>query len=261
MAPCTRTRLSSFGIGQAVILNSMSGHSKWHNIQARKGKQDALRGSQFSKIAKLITIAAKNGGDPAVNFSLRLAVEKAKAVGMPKDNIERAIKRGAGELDGAQIEEVIYECYGPGGVAVLVKCLTDNKNRTVSEIKHIFSENGGSMAGAGSVMWMFQQLGIIIIEKEKLKIQRDDFDLKMVEAGAEDVADIDEQIEIKTKMENFQKVLGVIKEIDIEPTESGLQWVAKDKVSASEKVGQKLSKLFDELDENDDVDDYFTNAE
>lgn len=188
---------------QLTPSNYMSGHSKWHNIQGRKGKQDAIRSSQFTKMAKLIAIAAKGGGDLAANFSLRLAIEKAKAVGMPKDNIDRAIKRGTGELEGAQIEEVIYEGYGPGGVAVLVKCLTDNKNRTVSDIKHIFSENGGSMAGAGSVMWRFRQ----------------------------------------------------------EPTESGLQWVAKDKVSVSEEAGAKLQKLFEQLDENDDVEDYFTNAE
>src|SRR5690349_584932 len=157
----------------------MSGHSKWHNIQARKGKQDALRSGQFTKISKLITIAAKSGGDPASNFSLRLAIDKARAVGMPKDNVERAIKRGTGELEGAQIEEVLYECYGPGGVAVLVKCLTDNKNRTVSDIKHIFSKSGGSMAGAGSVLWMFNQMGVIEISKEQLitnKIERDAFD-------------------------------------------------------------------------------------
>src|SRR3989338_6283409 len=146
----------------------MSGHSKWHNIQGRKGKQDAKRSNLFTKFAKGITVAAQSvGGDSEMNFSLRIAIEKAKAVGMPKDNIERAIKRGTGELEGAQIEEVIYEGYGPGGVAVLVKCLTDNKNRTVSDIKHIFSVHGGSMAGAGSVMWMFQQMGVIEISKEQ----------------------------------------------------------------------------------------------
>ncbi len=245
-----------------IVINiSMSGHSKWHNIQGRKGKQDAIRSSHFTKMAKLIAIAARNGGDPTMNFSLRLAIEKAKEVGMPKDNIERAIKRGTGEIEGALIEEAIYEGYGPGGVAVLVKCLTDNKNRTVSEIKHIFSAHGGSMAGAGSVMWMFQQLGVIIIEKEKIETKRDDFDLKMIEAGAEDISDSDGRIEIKTKIENFQKVLAAIKEIGAEPVESGLQWVAKDEVSVSDEVGESLGKLFAEFDENDDVEDYFTNAQ
>lgn len=246
----------------------MSGHSKWHNIQGRKGKQDALRSSQFTKVAKLIAIAARNGGDPAANFSLRLAIEKAKAVGMPKDNVERAIKRGTGELEGAQIEEALYEGYGPGGVAVLVKCLTDNKNRTVSDLKHIFSQYGGSLAGAGSVMWMFSQMGVIVIPLLPRggvggvagAMSRDDFDLKMIEAGAEDIAE-DGELEIKTKMENFQKVLGVIKAMGIEPLESSLQWVAKDKVSVNAEVAEKLEKLFEELDASDDVDDYFTNAE
>ncbi|MEK7680454.1 MAG: YebC/PmpR family DNA-binding transcriptional regulator [Patescibacteria group bacterium] len=242
----------------------MSGHSKWHNIQERKGKQDAARSGQFTKVSKLISVAARNGGDPNANFSLRLAIEKAKEVGMPKDNIERAIKRGTGELEGAQIEEVVYECYGPSGVAVLVKCLTDNKNRTVSDIKHIFSGSGGSLAGAGSVMWMFQQMGVVAIKKEHLAVANkplEEFEMAMIEAGAEDIADFDDQIEIKIKMENFQKVLASVKELKIEPLESGLQWVAKDKVSVGAEVGEKLGKLFEELDANDDVEDYFTNAE
>lgn len=241
----------------------MSGHSKWHNIQARKGKQDALRSGQFTKVSKLISLAAKSGGDPAANFSLRLAIDKARAVGMPKDNIERAIKRGTGELEGVQIEEVLYECYGPGGVAVLVKCLTDNKNRAVSDIKHIFSKHGGSMAGAGSVLWMFGQMGVIEIDKEQLtstKIERDEFDLQIIEAGAEDIME-DGELEIRTKIENLQKVLATLKQINIEPAESGLQWIAKDKVSVDAEVSAKLEALFGELEENDDVDDYFTNAD
>lgn len=239
----------------------MSGHSKWHNIQGRKGKQDALRSSQFTKMAKLIAVAARNGGDPTMNFSLRIAIEKAKEVGMPKDNIERAIKRGTGELEGAQIEEVVYEGYGPGGVAVLVKCLTDNKNRAVSDIKHIFSLYGGSMAGAGSVMWMFQQMGVITVLSSQFAVHREENELALIEAGAEDIGEDDEEIEIKTKMENLQKVLLALKELGIEPKESGLQWVAKEPVSVSDEVGEKLGKLFEEFDANDDVEDYFTNAE
>ncbi|MBP6859743.1 MAG: YebC/PmpR family DNA-binding transcriptional regulator [Candidatus Magasanikbacteria bacterium] len=242
----------------------MSGHSKWHNIQGRKGKQDAMRSGQFTKLSKLITISAKSGGDPATNFSLRLAIEKAKAVSMPKDNIERAIKRGTGELVGEQIEEVLYEGYGAGGIAVLVKCLTDNKNRAVSEVKHIFSGNGGSMAGAGSVQWMFQQLGIVVLKKEDLEqkqIVQDDFELAMVEEGAEDIKNEEGLVEVRTKIENFQKVLAKIKEIGVEPVESGLQWVAKDKVSVNHETEEKLGNLFADLEENDDVEDYFTNAE
>lgn len=240
----------------------MSGHSKWHNIQARKGKQDAMRSGQFTKISKLIALSAKNGADATMNFSLRMAIEKAKAVGMPKDNIERAIKRGTGELEGAQIEEVLYEGYGPGGVAVLVKALTDNKNRTVSDVKHIFSKHGGSMAGAGSVLWMFGQFGVISINKEQQiasGISRDDFELSIIEAGAEDITE-DKDLEIRTKVENFQKVLATLKEINIDPIESGLRWIAKDTVEVNAEVSQSLEKLFEELEENDDVEDFFTNA-
>ncbi|MBI2037409.1 MAG: YebC/PmpR family DNA-binding transcriptional regulator [Candidatus Magasanikbacteria bacterium] len=237
----------------------MSGHSKWHNIQARKGKQDALRSGQFTKVSKLITIAAKSGSDSATNFSLRLAMEKAKEVGMPKDNVERAIKRGTGELAGDQIEETLYEGYGPGGVAILIKCLTDNKNRTVSDIKHILSKHGGSMAGAGSVMWMFQQLGVITLEKDKIT-NKDDFELQMIEAGAEDMVE-DGELEIRTKIDNLQKVLAKIKEIALEPKESSLQWIAKDTVPVNQEVAEKLEKLFAEFEENDDVENYFTNAQ
>jgi len=243
----------------------MSGHSKWHNIQGRKGKQDAVRSGQFTKVAKLISVAARGGGDPATNFSLRLALEKAKEVGMPKDNIERSIKRGIGELnEGAQIEELIYEGYGSGGVAVLVKVLTDNKNRTVSDVKHLFAESGGSMGSAGSVMWMFGQWGIIVINEDQLtgKMSRDDFELQMIDAGAEDIIDSgDGQIEVKTKIENFQKIVNSIKELGIEPAEASLQWVAKDKVPVSDDVRGKLEKLFGNFEDNDDVSDYFTNAE
>jgi len=241
----------------------MSGHSKWHNIQERKGKQDAKRSDHFSKVSKMISIAARDGGDPDANFSLRLAIEKAKEVGMPKDNIERAIKKGTGEGGGAIIEEVMYEGYGPGGVAVMVKALTDNKNRTVSDIKHLLSDAGGSMAGAGSVMWMFQQLGVITINKEQLngKISRDDFELQMIEAGAEDIEESEDQIDIKTKVENFQKVLHKVKELGVESVESGLQWVAKDKVVVSEEIRGRLEKLFGIFEEHDDVDDFYTNAD
>jgi YebC/PmpR family DNA-binding regulatory protein len=241
----------------------MSGHSKWHNIQARKGKQDAVRSGQFTKISKLITVAAKSGGDPTMNFALRLAIEKAKSVGMPKDNIERAVKRGTGELAGEQIEEAAYEGYGPGGTAIIVKCLTDNKNRTVSDLKHIFSTHGGTMAGAGSVQWMFGQWGVVLLKLEEIsnkKISFEDFELHMAEAGAEDVQIQEENIEIKTKIENLQSVLGKIREIGLEPTESGLQWRAKEMVEVGPEIEGQLSKLFEDLEENDDVEDYFTNA-
>lgn len=241
----------------------MSGHSKWHNIQARKGKQDALRSNIFSKLSRLITIAARTGGgDQVMNFSLRLAVEKAKAAGMPKDNIDRAIKKGTGEGEGAQMEETLYEAYGPGGVAILIKVITDNKNRTVQEIKHILSKNGGSLGSSGSVLWMFGQFGYVVIGNDQLKTSRDDFELAMIDAGAEDIRDGEEgNIEIKTKVENLKKVMDKLKEKSVETKESGLTWEAKDKIVVDETVRGRLENLFSEFEDDDDVEDYWTNAE
>jgi YebC/PmpR family DNA-binding regulatory protein len=240
----------------------MSGHSKWHNIQGRKGKQDALRSNMFTKAAKVISVAAgKGGSDPLMNFSLRLAIEKAKAVGMPKDNIERAIKKGSGESgDGNKMEEIIYEGYGPSGTALIIKTVTENKNRTVQELKHILSDNGGTLGNAGSVMWMFNQYGFASIGKEQLT-SRDDFELALMDVGAEDIQDEDGLIEIKTKVENLKKVLDKLKEMEIEPKDSGLIWEAKDKIIASPELSNKLEKLFGEFEDNDDIEDWYTNAE
>lgn len=242
----------------------MSGHSKWHNIQARKGKQDALKSNMFSKLSKLITIAAKNGADPTTNFSLRLAIEKAKSVGMPKDNIERAIKKGSGAIEGEQLEEILYEGYGPGGVAILVKAVSDNKNRTLQEVKHILSKNGGSLGTAGSVLWMFEQWGFIQLLNSQISsknINRDDFDLMMIENGAEDILLNDDILEIKTKVENLKKISDYLLDQGYEIKESGLIWEPKDKVSISEEIRHKLENMFSLFEDNDEVEDWYTNAD
>jgi len=241
----------------------MSGHSKWHNIQGRKGKQDAAKINVFSKYSKAISVTARSGGDPEANFALRILVEKAKAAGMPKDNIERAIKRGSGaEGEGAQIEEALYEAFGPGGVAVLVKTLTDNKNRTVSEVKHLLSLHGGSMSGVGSVLWMFKQVGVIkILNASYSKLNKDDFQLALIDAGAEDFLEETDMVEVYVQLDNLQKVLRKLKELGVEPEESGLQWVAKEKNKVDAAVEEKLLSLFAALEEHDDVGDYWTNAE
>jgi len=240
----------------------MSGHSKWHNIQARKGKQDAKRSSMFSKFSKAIMVAAsRGGGDPETNFSLRLAIDKAKSVSMPKDNIDRAIKKATGQAgEGVQIEEVLYEAYGPGGVAVIIKCLTDNRNRTSADIKHLLSKNGGTLGSSGSVLWMFDLLGLIQLESSKLPADRDSFELDLIEAGAEDISIEGEQVEIKTKVENFSKVLNKLKDLNIETDDSGLRYIPKDEVAISDEVREQIARLFDQLEENDDVEDYYTNA-
>lgn len=241
----------------------MSGHSKWHNIQARKGKQDALKSNVFSKLSKVISVSARGGSDPVMNFSLRLAIEKAKSAGMPKDNIDRAIKKGAGETGGAQMEEVLYEAYGPGGVAIIIKGITDNKNRTLQEVKHILSKNGGSLGNAGAVLWMFEQFGFTTVSSDAIeKIGRDELELALIDAGAEDIKNGDENmVEIKTKVENFKKIMDKLKELEIEPKESGLIWEAKDKIDVLEDVRTKLENIFSEFESNDDVDDWYTNAE
>ena len=239
----------------------MSGHSKWHNIQARKGKQDAKRSASYSKFAKVISVAARAGGDPSTNFSLRLAIDRAKSAGLPKDNIERAIKSGTGDLKGTAIEEFMYEGYGPGGAAVIIKGATDNKNRTVAEIKHILSKSGGSMGSSGSVLWMFEQFGSIVVGKDKI-LDREEFELEMMDVGAEDIEDIgDEKIQIKTKVENLQKALKKVEEMEIEVEDSGLEWIAKDKLKVEEKVEGQLNSLFTKLTDHEDVEDFFTNAE
>ena len=243
----------------------MSGHSKWHNIQGRKGKQDAARSNVFSKFSKKITIAAKmGGGDINANFSLRLLVDKAKESGMPKDNIERAVKRGTGEIEGEEVMETMYEAYGPAGVAIIVKALTDNKNRTTSDVKHILNEHGGSMGGAGSVLWMFEQCGLIIIPSTQFtvhSVSREDVEMKMIEAGADDIWEEEGLVYFKVKLESFKRAVEAVKAMKLEPERSGVEWVAKDKVKVNAGDEARLKRLFEQLEENEDVEDYYTNAE
>ena len=243
----------------------MSGHSKWHNIQQKKGKMDKLRSNVFTKVGRLITVAAREGGgDPASNFSLRLAIDKAKAANMPKDNIERAIKRGTGEdSDGAQIEEVLYEGFGPGGTAFLVETLTDNKNRTVSDIKNVFTKHGGSMAGVGAVKWQFTRQGVIRLgENQKSKIKNQnfgDFELELIDAGAEDIIDSEFGLEIRCSVEKFQAVSEVVKKYNLETESAGLEWVAKEPLALAEETSQKVQALYEALEEMDEVREVYTN--
>ncbi len=242
----------------------MSGHSKWHNIQVKKGKADKVKANQFTKVSRLITVAARQGGgDANMNFSLRLAVEKAKEVNMPKENIERAIKKGTGELnDGAQFEEVLYEGFGPGGSALIIEAVTDNRNRTNSDIRSLSAKNGGNIGASGSVQWQFQHVGVIRVHAEELKKinSREDFDFTLIDAGAEDIEESDMGLEVYCQIPQFQTVMEKIQSCGVTVTESGLEWVAKEIVSLDDSSQQELDHLIELLEECDDVKAVYSNT-
>ena len=238
----------------------MSGHSKWSTIKRKKAAIDAKRGKAFTKLIKEIMVAAREGGgDIDGNPRLRLAVDNAKAANMPADNIDRAIKKATGGLEGVNYSELTYEGYGPGGVALIVECLTDNKNRTVAEVRHAFSKLGGSMAETGAVAWMFERKGVITLpadgktEDEMMEI--------VLEAGAEDLQSEEEFFEIKTSVEDFEPVRKQIVAIGMNPDNASLQWVAKNEVAVSGETSEKVMKLIDMLEDNDDVQNVYSNAD
>jgi len=232
----------------------MSGHSKWATTKRQKAASDAKRSQIFTKLTNLITIAARTGANPETNFKLRMAIEKARAFSVPKDNIERAIKRGSGEGSDENLEEIIYEGFGPEKVAVVVECVTDNKNRTYSTIKHLFNQYGGNLGSSGSVLWQFQRKGVIVLEMTNLTEAEQ---LEIIEAGAEDLQDKDQQIFIYTKPEDLEKVKNSLKKFPINDTY--LIWQAKDKLKISDK--SKLEEFFEKLDELDEVNEIYTNAD
>jgi YebC/PmpR family DNA-binding regulatory protein len=238
----------------------MSGHNKWSGIKQRKGAQDAKRANAFTKISRLISIAAKQGGgSPDTNFQLRLTIDQARAVNMPKDNIERAIKKGTGELkDGNDIEEVMYEGYGPGNVAMLIKCATDNRNRSVSEVKTILTKNGGKMVPEGSVAFMFMQVGDVEVS---VKEGADPYELEMtaIEAGAEDTAYAGDTLSVYTKMDQLQSVKENLEKAGLTVEGAGLIFLPtqKTEISADDKLDYE--KLLEKLDENDDVQEIYDN--
>ncbi|MDX9759917.1 MAG: YebC/PmpR family DNA-binding transcriptional regulator [Bacteroidota bacterium] len=228
----------------------MSGHSKWATIKRAKGAKDAARGKLFGRIIKEITIAARNGGDPDGNPRLRLAVDKAKGANMPADNIKRAIQRGTGEMEGVNYEENTYEGYGPSGVAFLVETITDNKNRTVAELRHLFSKNGGSLAESGSVAWKFSRKGVIAIPK---KYGEDDLMMIALEAGAEDMTIEEESFEIVTDPASFDTVVKALEEQEIEIQESEIQMVPQNTVKVDGKDAEGVLRLLEVLEDHDDV--------
>ena len=231
----------------------MSGHSKWSKIKRAKESKDAKRSNLFTKLSKNITVAARNGSDIDTNFKLRIAVDNAKSFSMPKDNIERSIKKGSGELNSGPIEELIYECYGPGGIAILIKVLTDNKNRTLSNIKYILNKRGGNLSSTGSVLWMFNLKGEIIINKKKLSEEEE---LKFIELGIEDIIVENNFVKIITSTEDLQKIKEELKDFDI--LSANIIYIPKEKIKVKDK--NKFVSLLNILNEDDDVDKIYTNA-
>lgn len=237
----------------------MAGHSKWANIQHRKGRQDALRGKVFTKAAKEIIIAAKGGGDPAGNARLRAAIAAAKAVNLPKDKIENAIKKGTGELAGGDITEISYEGYGPGGIAFIVETATDNKNRTVAEVRHLLTKHGGSMGESGCVGWMFDRKGLIVLDKDAAT-EEQLMDIAL-EAGADDVADEGETWEILTAVPDFITVREAIEAAGIAMQSAELTMIPQNTIEVEADAGRKLMRLVDVLEENEDVQNVYSNFE
>ncbi len=239
----------------------MSGHSKWSTIKRKKGANDAKRGKIFTRLAREITLAAKEGGgNPDVNFSLRLAIERAKAQNMPKDNIERAIKSGTGELkDAAQIEEVLYEAYAPNGVALMVQVATDNRNRSLGELKHALSRHGGNMAEPGSVAWQFEQKGYISLESGQMDF--DDIFLVAAEAGAEDLVEGSELIEIYTPRDKLQDVTAELEENGLKSDEARLDWVPSVEVGLPAEDASKVLRLVEAIEDLDDTQQVYSNLQ
>jgi YebC/PmpR family DNA-binding regulatory protein len=231
----------------------VSGHSKWSTIKRKKGAIDAKRGKIFTKLIKEITVAARlGGGDPAANPRLRAAVLSAKTENMPKDNIERAIKKGTGGLEGANYEEILYEGYGPGGVAVLVETMTDNKNRTVADIRYFFSKSGGNLGESGCVGWMFDKKGVIVVDKET--IDEEALLTLALEAGAEDVVEEDSSFQVMTAPEELNEVAEKLAAADLQYVEASVTMVPKNTVEvAEEKTARSLLKLLENLEDHDDV--------
>ena len=240
----------------------MAGHSKWANIKHRKGRQDALRAKITTKVGREITIAVKIGGaDPALNMKLKLALQKAKEGNVPKDNIQRAIQKGLGGGDAGNYEEIRYEGYGPSGVAVFVDALTDNRNRTAADVRHLFTKYGGNLGESGSVAWMFDPKGVFVIESATCSLGEEELMLLALEAGAEDFSTEEEHFEITTTPEGFDGVLEALEKAEIETQMAQVTMVPQTTISLDGKEGEKMMKLLEALEDHDDVQEVYSNFE
>ena len=236
----------------------MAGHSKWANIKHKKEKEDARRGRLFTKLARQITVAAREGGgDPESNFRFRVAIDNARAQNMPNENIERAIKRGTGELDGGTYEEFIYEGYGPGGVAILLEVMTDNRNRTASDVRHLFSRNGGNLGESGCVNWMFEAKGIIVIDASAE--EEESLTLEAIEAGADDVSFEDNRLHIFTSPENLRSLREHMQSLGRTILESSIVQEPSTTVEVDSSQAPGLVALLEALEDHDDIQQVYTN--
>lgn len=240
----------------------MSGHSKWHNIQAKKGKADAARGKVFTKLGRELLVAVKQGGpDPAGNSKLKDVIAKCKAANMPNDTINNAIKKAAGSADSANYEEVIYEGYGPNGVAVIVEGSTDNKNRTAADVRHAFDKSGGNLGTSGCVSYLFNKKGVIVIDKESTKLSEEELMMLAIDSGAEDFEAEEEVYQITTTPEDFSTVREKLESEGLEFLEADVQMVPTTYISLDEKGEAKMQRLIDMLDDLDDVTNVYHNWE
>lgn len=240
----------------------MSGHSKWHSIKHKKAKEDAKRGNIFGKLSKSLTIAAREGGssDPESNFALTNAIAKAKEYNMPQENIDRAVKKGAGGDDGEKFETIMYEGYGPGGTALMVEAMTENKNRTAAEVRNMFSKSGGNLGESGSVGWLFERKGIILVDKNLIK-DEEAFMLDVIDSGAEDIQEVDSIYEISTIPTEFMNVRkGLItNKIDMKSAE--VTYVPKSTVEVSKKEAERVLRIINTLEDHDDIQNVYSNVE
>ena len=241
----------------------MAGHSKWATTKHKKAKVDNARGKMFTKLSKEIMVAAKLGGDnPENNFRLRIAIEKAKVGNMPADNIKKAVQKGAGGMDGESYEEMVYEGYGPFGTALIMELMTNNRNRTAGEIRHILDKNGGNLGETGCVGWMFDKLGYISVEKEQILMDEDSFTLFSIENGAEDLKVQDNHYEVLTAIENLEPLRKALAQEKIDIKESSLVMIPKNTVSVTDlEQAKKIIKLLEMLEDHDDVQNLYANIE
>jgi len=240
----------------------MSGHSKWHSIKHKKAKEDAKRGNMFGKLSKSITISAREGGsgDPDNNFALANAIAKAKEYNMPWENIERAIKRGTGEIEGEKFETIMYEGYGPGGTAMMVEAMTENRNRTAADVRNIFSKSGGNLGETGCVGWLFERKGLIFVDKNTAK-DEETFMLEVIDAGAEDIEEDDGTFIVSTATAEFANVRKKLDAIKVTVKSAEVTYVPKSSVEVSKKEAEKVLRLINLLEEHDDIQNVYSNAD